>query len=57
MIKKKELIKGKTKNRHLIKSNKITVVMKENEQVNPLHHKNIHFKKEYSKEKSRLFFN
>jgi hypothetical protein len=45
----------KTINRKIIKDQKYTVKIKEAEQINPLHHENIHFKKTYDKEKRNLF--
>ena len=45
----------KAVNKRIIKNEKITVRIKEAPQVNPLHHSNNHFKKEYNKEKRSLF--
>ena len=47
--------KKSTKDRSLIKQSNYKVEIKESNQVNPLHHENIHFKKEYSKDKRNLF--
>ena len=43
------------KNKKIIRNSKVIIKLKETEQVNPLHHKNIHFQKEYEREK-KLFF-
>ena len=52
---KTKILEKKTVNKQLIRDTKVTVKIKEAEQVNPLHHTNIHFKKSYNKEKRNLF--
>ena len=41
--------------RKILNNKKTSVKIEESNQVNPLHHKNIHFKESYAKEKRNLF--
>ena len=51
----KSVLGRKITNRKVLATKKYTVEIKESNQVNPLHHENIHFKNSYDKEKRNLF--